>query len=61
MDSVCFREWARLMARKPDSLRQDAMIAATARVDGFEVATRDEADFKNLEVQLVNPFKVRLT
>jgi predicted nucleic acid-binding protein len=57
MDSACFREWSRLIIGKPDILRQDAMIAATARVHGFEVATRDEGDFKRLGVKIVNPFK----
>lgn len=57
MDSACFREWSRLMAGKPDSLREDAMIAATATVHGFKVATRDEKDFKRLGVEIVNPFK----
>ncbi len=57
MDSACFREWSRLMAGKPDALREDAMIAATARVHGFEVATRDEGDFKRLGVRILNPFK----
>jgi len=57
MDSACFREWSRLMAGKPDALREDAMIAATARVHGFTVATRDEKDFKHLGVEIVNPFK----
>ena len=57
MDSACLREWARLMAGKPEALREDAMIAATARVHGFEVATRDEGDFKRLGVRIINPFK----
>lgn len=57
MDSACFREWSRLMAGKSDALREDAMIAATARVHGFEVATRDESDFKRLGVRIINPFK----
>jgi len=57
MDSACFREWSRLMAGKPDSLREDGMIAATARVHGLTVATRDEKDFKHLGVEIVNPFK----
>jgi predicted nucleic acid-binding protein len=59
MDTACFREWSRLMAGRPDSLREDAMIAATARVHGFTVATRDEKDFKHLAVDIVNPFKFR--
>jgi toxin FitB len=57
MDTACFREWSRLMAGKPDTLREDAMIAATARVHGFKVATRDEEDFRQLGVEIINPFK----
>jgi predicted nucleic acid-binding protein len=57
MDPACFREWARLMAGKPNTLREDAMIAATARVHGFTVATRDEKDFRHFGVEIVNPFK----
>jgi predicted nucleic acid-binding protein len=58
MDSACFREWAHMMAGKSDAFREDAMIAATARVHGFEVATRDEKDFKHLGVTVINPFKL---
>jgi len=57
VDSVCFREWSRLMTGKPYALREDAMIAATARIHGFTVATRDEKDFKHLGVEILNPFK----
>jgi len=57
MDQACFREWSRLMAGKPDALREDAMIAATARVHGLTVATRDEKDFSRLKVSIVNPFR----
>jgi toxin FitB len=56
MDSACFREWSRLMAGRPDALREDAMIAATARVHGLTVATRNEKDFRQLGVQIFNPF-----
>ena len=59
MDAACFREWARIMSGKPDALRTDAMIAATARVHHLEVATRNENDFQHLGVNVVNPFKVR--
>ena len=41
MDTVCFREWARLMEGKPDQLLEDAMIAATARVHQLIVATQE--------------------
>lgn len=59
MDTTCFREWARLMARKPEVLRDDAMIAATARVRGLAVATRNEKDFRQLDAEVFNPFKYR--
>jgi predicted nucleic acid-binding protein len=57
MDTACFREWGRLMDGKSDHLIEDAMIAATARTHGLIVATRNEADFKQLKVPLLNPFK----
>jgi toxin FitB len=57
MDSLCFREWARLMAGKSDELLEDAMIAATARVHAMTVATRNEKDFVHLDVELINPFR----
>jgi predicted nucleic acid-binding protein len=57
MDTRCFREWGRLMDRKPDKLLEDAMIAATARVHDLIVATRKEADFRQFGVRMVNPFK----
>jgi predicted nucleic acid-binding protein len=57
MDGSCFREWIRLMAGKNITLREDAMIAATARVHGLTIATRNESDFEQLDVKLVNPFR----
>ena len=57
MDSRCFREWSRLMNGKPDALRDDAMIAATARIHGLTVATRGEKDFRRLGVEIINPFR----
>lgn len=57
MDIACFREWGRLMYRKPEVLTEDAMIAATARVHHLIVATRNERDFEQLNVRIVNPFK----
>ena len=57
MDAACFQEWARMMTGKTDALRADAMIAATARVHGFEVATRNEADFRQFGVKIINPYK----
>jgi len=57
MDVACFREWGRLKHRKPDQILEDALIAATARVHDLTVATRDEADFKDFDVEIFNPFK----
>ena len=59
MDAACFREWARLMEGKSEHLLEDAMIAATARVHGLKVATRNENDFQLFRVDLVNPFRHR--
>ena len=56
MDATTFREWARLMHRTSDTLYEDAMIAATARVHNFTVVTRNVADFRSFGVDLFNPF-----
>jgi len=57
MDTACFREWSRLMTGRTSTLRDDAMIAATGRVHGLTVATRNERDFEHLGVEIINPFK----
>jgi len=59
MDGRTFREWARLMHRKPGSLYEDAMIAATARVHDLTVVTRNVGDFTGFGVALLNPFESR--
>jgi predicted nucleic acid-binding protein len=59
MDAAVFREWARLMHKASDTLYEDAMIAATARVHQLTVATRNVADFKSFGVKLLNPFSTR--
>jgi len=59
MDASMFREWARLMEGRSDDLLEDAMIAATARVRGLTVATRNVRDFKGLAVEILNPFTPR--
>lgn len=56
MDTSCFREWGRITERIPDHLLEDAMIAATARVHGPIVATRNERDFRHFDVPIFNPF-----
>lgn len=56
MNAAAFRAWARLMHRKSDTFYEDAMIAATAQVNGLTVATRNVAGFKALGVEAVDPF-----
>jgi predicted nucleic acid-binding protein len=56
MDSAAFTAWAKLMHRKSDTFHEDAMIAATAKVHGLTVATRNVADFQALGFEVFNPF-----
>jgi predicted nucleic acid-binding protein len=59
MDAETFREWARLMHRRSDTLYEDAMIAATARRHGLTVVTRNVGDFALFGVALLNPFEAK--
>ncbi len=60
MDAACFREYARLMHQRSETLGEDAMMAATARVHGLTVATRNERDFAHFDVAVLNPFKQKM-
>lgn len=59
MDASVFRAWAKMMHRQSDTLYEDAMVAATARVHGLTVVTRNIADFKGFGVGLFDPFAWR--
>ena len=56
MDGAAFTAWAKLMHRKSDTLYEDAMIAATAQINGLTVASRNVADFQALGIEVFNPF-----
>ncbi|HET8706299.1 MAG TPA: PIN domain-containing protein, partial [Pseudomonadales bacterium] len=58
MGGPAFRCWAKLMHRKSDTLYEDAMIAAIAKVNGLTVVTRNVADFASFGVGLLNPFEL---
>ncbi len=57
MDANVFREWARLMNRRPEALSEDAMIAATAIVHRVKVVSRSVTDFVQFGVEAVDPFE----
>lgn len=59
LDAVVMREWARLMHRQSNTLSEDAMLAATARVHGLQMITRNTADFEVLGVNCFNPFNFK--
>lgn len=56
MDAEIFRAWAKLMHKTSDTLYEDTMIAATAKVNNLIVVTRNITDFRSFGVRLFNPF-----
>ena len=57
LDGAAFRMWAKLIHRKSDTLNEDAMIAAVARIHRLAVVTRNVGDFAAFGVTVLNPFK----
>ena len=57
LDGPAFRCWARLMHRQSDTLYEDAMIAAIAKLHHLTVVTRNETDFSGFDVAVLNPFQ----
>jgi predicted nucleic acid-binding protein len=56
MDAASFRLWAKLMHRQSDTVIEDAMIAATAKMHNLTVVTRNMRDFARFDVPVLNPF-----
>ena len=56
-DGPVFREWARLLHGKSDTLATDALIAATAVVHRLTVVTRNGRDFEPFGVPTLDPFR----
>lgn len=56
IDAEIVAEWARLLGAKQKNQR-DMAIAATARVHGMVIVTRNVRDFEGRGVLIVNPFK----
>lgn len=56
MGTEIFREWAKLMHNESDTVYEDAMIAACARIHKLTVVTRNVRDFKRFDVPIFNPF-----
>ena len=56
VDAAAFREWARLMHGRPETLIVDALIAAVAVVHRLTVVTRNVRDFEGLGVAVVDPW-----
>ena len=58
-DAVTFREWGRLMHRRPETALDVAMLASTALVHRLTVVTGYGDCFEPLGVPTVNPFEPR--
>lgn len=57
VDATVASEWARLLGDKNKD-RTDMALAATARVRGMVLVTRNVRDFRDREVQVLDPFKL---
>jgi predicted nucleic acid-binding protein len=56
IDISIAERWAEISVRFPSLRDGDKVIAATAQVRGFSIATRNLADFRATGIALVNPF-----
>jgi toxin FitB len=56
IDGPVAAEWARLLGAK-DKNQRDRALAATARVHGFVLVTRNIDDMRGCDVKALNPFR----
>ncbi|MGI6246815.1 MAG: hypothetical protein ACOYJQ_13750 [Pseudochelatococcus sp.] len=56
IDGPVVAEWTRLLGNKNKD-RWDVALAATARIRGLVVVTRNTSDFAGRGVRVLNPFK----
>jgi predicted nucleic acid-binding protein len=56
MTGATFILWAKLMHTLSNTVREDAMIAATAIEKKLTVVTRNTKDFRRFKITLLNPF-----
>lgn len=57
VDAAVADAWGRMAAIRPVPV-VDALLAATAKVHGLTLATRNEADVDGLGADILNPFRV---
>ncbi len=56
VDAAVAHEWGRMSATRPLAV-VDGLLAATAKVHGLTLATRNEENVRGLGAAIVNPFK----
>ncbi|MDB5366417.1 MAG: VapC toxin family domain ribonuclease [Rhodospirillales bacterium] len=56
IDAVVAETWASMTAQRPRAV-VNALLAATARVHGLAVVTRNVADFAEFGIDLINPYE----
>lgn len=58
IDQAAAEEWGRMSAKRPVSTT-DALLAATAKVNGMILVTRNVTDVADLGADILNPFEPR--
>ena len=58
IDAAVAAEWTRLLGAK-DKNQRDRALAATARVHGFVLVTRNVDDLRGCDVDVLDPFRRR--